>query len=107
MATELGGGGHPQASGFRMYEMTLSEAEEKVLHTIEKHLKSTQTQPLASQPTSSQPNSTSRPISISPETPAIPTIDSSELDYDPDAEPFDPDSPPDQSTNEETNENNY
>jgi phosphoesterase RecJ-like protein len=38
IATELGGGGHPQASGFEMYEITLIEAEQKVLNTIEKHL---------------------------------------------------------------------
>lgn len=41
IAVELGGGGHPLASGFRIYDQTLTEAENLVLRTIEKHLSQT------------------------------------------------------------------
>ncbi|MBU0648107.1 bifunctional oligoribonuclease/PAP phosphatase NrnA, partial [Patescibacteria group bacterium] len=43
IASELGGGGHPQASGFKIYDKTLAEAEELVLNTIEKHLSTSPT----------------------------------------------------------------
>lgn len=45
IATELGGGGHEQSSGFRLYDMTLTEAEELVLNTIEKHISKKPTTP--------------------------------------------------------------
>jgi len=105
IATELGGGGHPQASGFRLYEMTLLEGEEKVLSTIEKHLKTPR--PTYNTPSSPTPPATNqldrvdRPtISTNnhqdPSSSPMDSIDPSELDFDPNAEPFDPTNPPDQ-----------
>lgn len=56
IATELGGGGHPQASGFRLFDMTLVDAEQLTLATIEKHLTgNTTTPPSISEPSPPQP----------------------------------------------------
>jgi len=51
IATELGGGGHQQASGFELYETTLNEAEQRVLDVITKHLS-----PATHQPSSVNPS---------------------------------------------------
>lgn len=64
IAVELGGGGHPLASGFRIYDKTLIEAEDLVLKTIEKHL---------SQPTNSSINNKPIEETITPETQFNPT----------------------------------
>ncbi|MFA4931198.1 MAG: DHH family phosphoesterase [Patescibacteria group bacterium] len=78
IATELGGGGHSQSSGFRLYDMTLAEAEEKVLQTIEKHL-SSESKPNID-PTVTNQNSTLIPPAESSITPPTETTEPAILD---------------------------
>lgn len=72
IATELGGGGHSQASGFRLYDMTLVEAEQLVLQTIEKHLSPSNT-------TNQIDNIPSQIQNISPEATPIENIPNNEI----------------------------
>jgi len=72
IATELGGGGHPQASGFEMYEITLNEAEQRALQTVEKHVAHNHTSnnpadsTAATPATSANPNPNNQPTDSPP-----------------------------------------
>jgi len=91
IAVELGGGGHPLASGFRIYNQTLDEAESFALATIEKHLSSNinDEQSLSTEESIVEPETTTN----------FPT----ESDSNPNPEPL---SPPTTSTSNEPTNNN-
>ena len=125
IAVELGGGGHNQASGFKIYNMTLADTENYVLQIIDKHLSTNQNisspshitneskddiQSTKSQsPTQSNPETSSSPYSINNQIKSQkplssePEIDPEDLDFDPNAEPFDPTLPPEEKDDEEYN----
>lgn len=86
IATELGGGGHAQASGFEMYETTLAEAEQRVLQTIEKNVahsssnQNTHIPPSAIEPNTSQQTPEDNPMPPDPIQPPNPANQPTSLD---------------------------
>lgn len=126
IAIELGGGGHNQASGFKLFDMTLADAEKLVLETIAKHILPISQANTTSDNSDQNPQqfNTSTPTTPAPAgeptntvekdyttdyhhrnlndtAPVSPEIDPEELDFDPNAEPFDPTETPEEKEDED------